>query len=95
MHAVVSATEDATKDQLVVATNAQFEPFEYKKGDNFYGIDMEIAKLFADYLGKELVIKDMVAFHPNTNKALVYLKFNDLKKLIEEHGNDVTFIRLF
>lgn len=57
--AVTSATEDSSKDQLVVATNAEFEPFEFKKGDSFYGIDMEIAKLFADELGKELVIKDM------------------------------------
>lgn len=56
---VTSAVEDASKDQLVVATNAQFEPFEYKQGDTFYGIDMEIAKLLADRLGKELVIKDM------------------------------------
>ena len=38
--AVASATEDSSKDQLVVATNAQFEPFEYKKGDSYYGIDM-------------------------------------------------------
>lgn len=57
--AVTSAAKDASKDQLVVATNAEFEPFEYKKGDNFYGIDMEIAKLLADKLGKELVIVDM------------------------------------
>ncbi len=56
---VTSAVEDASKDQLVVATNAQFEPFEYKKGDTYYGVDMEIAKLLADYLGKELVIKNM------------------------------------
>lgn len=56
---VTSAAEDSTKDQLVVATNAEFEPFEYKQGDTFYGIDMEIAKLLADKLGKELVIKDM------------------------------------
>ncbi len=56
---VTSAVEDATKEQLVVATNAQFEPFEYKDGDKFYGIDMEIAALLAEYLGQELVIKDM------------------------------------
>ena len=56
---MTSATEDSAKDQLVVATNAEFEPFEYKKGDTFYGIDMEIAKALADSLGKELVIKDM------------------------------------
>lgn len=57
--AVASAKEDSAKDQLVVATNAEFEPFEYKKGDSFYGIDMEIVKGLADKLGKELVIKDM------------------------------------
>lgn len=57
--AVTSAKEDSSKDQLVVATNAEFEPFEYKKGDSFYGIDMEIVKGLADKLGKELVIKDM------------------------------------
>ncbi len=56
---VTSAVEDPSKDQLVVATNAQFEPFEYKQGDKFYGIDMEIAALLAESLGLELVIKDM------------------------------------
>ncbi len=56
---VTSAVEDASKDQLVVATNAEFEPFEYKKGEQFYGIDMEVVKALADSLGKELVIKDM------------------------------------
>ena len=56
---VTSAQLDTSKDQLVVATNAEFAPFEYKNGDTFYGIDMEIAKLLADRLGKELVIQDM------------------------------------
>jgi len=42
-----------------VATNAAFEPFEYMVGDKYYGIDMEIAALLADYLGKELVISNM------------------------------------
>ncbi len=57
--AVTSAALDESKDQLVVATNAAFEPFEYMKGDKYYGIDMEIAALLADYLGKELVISNM------------------------------------
>lgn len=56
---VTSAAEDASKDQLVVATNAEFKPFEYKEGDKFYGIDMELANLLAQKLGKELVIVDM------------------------------------
>ena len=56
-----SATFDAsTADkQLVVATNASFAPFEYMEGNKFAGIDMEIAKLIADELGLELVIKNM------------------------------------
>lgn len=57
--AVESAAFDATKDQLVVATNAAFEPFEYTQGDKYYGIDMEIAALLAKELGKELVINNM------------------------------------
>lgn len=56
---VTSAKLDESKDQLVVATNAAFEPFEYTKGDKYLGIDMEIAKLLADKLGKELVIQNM------------------------------------
>lgn len=57
--AVKSADLDESKDQLVVATNAAFEPFEYTKGDSYAGIDMEIAKALADKLGKELVIQNM------------------------------------
>ncbi len=57
--AVESAKLDANNDQLVVATNAAFEPFEYTKGENYYGVDMEIAKALADKLGKELVIQNM------------------------------------
>jgi len=57
--AVTSAELDNSKDQLVVATNAAFEPFEYMVGDKYYGVDMEIAALLADYLGKELVISNM------------------------------------
>ena len=57
--AVVSAKEDSSKDQLIIATNSEFAPFEYKEGSNYFGIDMELAKGLADYLGKELVIKDV------------------------------------
>ncbi len=54
--AVSSAKEDSSKDQLIIVTNAEFAPFEYKSGDKYYGIDMEIMKGFADYINKELVI---------------------------------------
>ena len=56
---VASAVQDDTKEQFVIATNAAFAPYEFKVGENFAGIDMEIAKLIADALGQELVIVDM------------------------------------
>lgn len=56
---VTSAVYDPSKEQLVVATNAAFEPFEYMDGDKYVGIDMEIAAALADYLGMELVIQNM------------------------------------
>ena len=58
---VSSANKDASKadKQLVVATNAEFAPWEYKEGNLYYGIDMEIAQLLADELDLELVIDDM------------------------------------
>ena len=58
---VTSETKDVSKadKQLVLATNAEFAPFEYVEGGKFYGIDMEIAKLIADKLGMQLVIEDM------------------------------------
>ena len=55
-----SATEDSSKQQLIVATATGFEPFEMvDESGNFYGIDLEIAAGFAAYLGWEVVYKDM------------------------------------
>ena len=53
---VESAAYDASKDQLVVATNAAFE---HMIGDKYAGIDMEIAGALAEYLGVELVVQNM------------------------------------
>ena len=44
---------------LVVATNAYFPPFEYYEGDKLSGVDMKIASLLAEKLGKTLYIYDM------------------------------------
>lgn len=46
-------------DTLVMATNAQFPPYEYYEGDKIVGIDAEIADAIAQKLGKTLVIEDI------------------------------------
>ncbi|MBQ8840801.1 MAG: transporter substrate-binding domain-containing protein [Clostridia bacterium] len=54
-----AGVEDSSKKQLVVATNTPFSPFEFKIGDKYCGIDIEIASIIAERMGAELVIKDM------------------------------------
>lgn len=49
-----------SKDELVMVTEASFEPFESLDEDgNFVGIDIEIAKAFAESQGKELKINNI------------------------------------
>ncbi len=45
--------------KLIMATNAEFPPYEYYDGDKIVGIDAEVAQLLADKLGLELEIKDI------------------------------------
>lgn len=49
----------ATEGKLVMATNAAFPPYEYKEGDGFAGIDVEIAGKIAEKLGLTLEIQDV------------------------------------
>ncbi len=52
--------EKETEDnKLIMATNAAFPPYEYIENGDYVGIDVEIAKLIAAELGKELEIKDV------------------------------------
>ncbi|MBE7100045.1 MAG: transporter substrate-binding domain-containing protein [Clostridiales bacterium] len=44
---------------FIMATNAAFPPFEYKKGAYFCGVDVEIAYNIAQELGKTLFVYDM------------------------------------
>ena len=39
------------KDTLVMATNAEFPPYEYYEGDDIVGIDAEIAQAICDEMG--------------------------------------------
>ena len=45
--------------EIVMATNAEFPPYEYKEGDEVVGLDADLAKAICDKLGYKLVIEDM------------------------------------
>ena len=57
--AETEAAKEAAGGKLVMATNAEFPPYEYHDGDAVVGIDAEIAKAIADELGMELEIEDI------------------------------------
>jgi len=46
-------------DTLVMATSADFPPFQYYEGDQIVGLDVDIAKAIVERLGFELKIEDM------------------------------------
>lgn len=50
---------DYSNGKLVMATNAEFEPWEYYEGDTVVGIDADIAKALCDKMGYDLEIQDM------------------------------------
>lgn len=60
MLALVGCNKKAADDnKLVVATSADFPPYEYVEGGEFVGIDMDIARAIADKLGMELEIQNV------------------------------------
>ena len=54
-----TGTLPADAEELVMATNATFPPYESVDGDKIVGIDPTVAGLIADKLGMKLVINDM------------------------------------
>ncbi len=56
---VADANNTGANGTLIMATNANFEPYEYYEGGKVVGIDAEMAQAVADYLGMSLLIEDM------------------------------------
>ena len=56
------------ENQLVMVTEAGFAPYEYYENGEVVGVDVDIAKEIAKYLGKKLVVKD-IAFDSIINEV--------------------------
>lgn len=57
-----SQAADASEGEggtLVMATNAEFPPYEYREGDEIVGIDVDMARAVAEKLGMTLEVEDM------------------------------------
>lgn len=53
-----SASSNATQ-KLIMCTNAEFPPYEYKEGGEFMGIDVEVSKKIGEKIGAEIEILDI------------------------------------
>ena len=47
------------KNKLYVGTNAEFEPFEYREGNNIVGFDIDLINEIAKLIGAEIEVVDM------------------------------------
>lgn len=58
----ISVNQESGEDKkvIIMGTNAEFPPFEYREGEEIAGFDVEIAKKIAEKLGVELQIEDML-----------------------------------
>ncbi len=54
-----SETAAKPKQKLILCTNAEFPPYEYKEGGEYVGIDIECAKLIGEKLNAEIEIMDI------------------------------------
>lgn len=54
-----TSSNTSSNGKLVMATNAEFPPYEFYEGGEIVGIDVEIAKAIAAEMGKELSIENM------------------------------------
>ncbi|MGN0537044.1 MAG: ABC transporter substrate-binding protein/permease [Acutalibacteraceae bacterium] len=50
---------DRSNGKIVVATNAQFKPYEYYENGSITGMDMDIMQAICDELGMDMQIEDM------------------------------------
>lgn len=50
---------DTSKGKLIMATNAEFPPYEYYEDNRIVGIDADMVQAVADKLGRKLEIQDM------------------------------------
>lgn len=55
------------ENQLILVTEAGFAPYEYYENGKIVGVDIDIANEIANYIGKELVVKD-IAFDSIINE---------------------------
>ncbi len=58
-----------------------------------FGVLNDESKSVIVVFDRDLQGNDAVGVHPNDNSASVWLAFSELRRVIEEHGNEICFAR--
>lgn len=58
------------------------------------GVIYDTEKELEIYFDADLKNEEIVGCHPNDNTATVFLKFQDLKRYVEDSGHRITFIKV-
>ncbi len=56
---ILTGCGEKDANTLTVATNAEFEPYEFMENGEYVGFDIELLEMIADKLGKEVVYQNM------------------------------------
>lgn len=56
---LVGCGSKSNEDMIIMGTNAEFMPFEYREGKDIVGFDVDLANKISEKLGKQLKIEDM------------------------------------
>lgn len=59
-----------------------------------FGVIYDTEKELEIYFDADLKNEEIVGCHPNDNTATVFLKFQDLKRYVENSGHRITFIKV-
>ena len=54
-----SDDKEQAKNQLIVGVSADYPPFEFKQGEKFKGLDIDLANLIGEQLKKKIIFKDL------------------------------------
>lgn len=56
---IVQKVNIVEREKFVIGTEASFKPFEYRQGSEVVGFDIDLARMIADDMNKDLVVEEM------------------------------------
>ena len=104
MAAYPALASSGDKEKLIMATNAEFPPYEYYEGSEIVGIDVEIATLIAEKMGPHFAVgdtcyswsEDVRVYNPNGKEIIAkdnsvsILRKEDVSKAYYQCHTDIT-----